>query len=343
MNWPAQGIHRNVPFAEYRKCDITQADDHLTVTGKSVSKSLICDFIADPGAWKASPPKQQTAAMKGGSLFDCLLTEPDKFESRYVVAPETYKPINHIPKVISTASFAGEWNGRKTACQDWKKQMEDQGFVVLTDAKIAEMSEPKEWNMNADACRDWHDKRLELGLTVISQDSLKAAQDQIAAVYAHPDAARLIRGSQKQVAFRHKTKHSFWSKGLIDLLPEDPSEGLGDLKVCRPSALESRRSLARYIYEFQYHIQGGSYTEGYSFASGEERTRFRLIFVASEKPYRVAVVELPFAAVMLGADQYRAGVNRFAECLESNKWPSIWDGEIELDLPEYAYSEGGEP
>jgi len=46
-NWPQQGIHENVPFHLYRECDITQADDHLTVTGKSVSKSLICDFIKD--------------------------------------------------------------------------------------------------------------------------------------------------------------------------------------------------------------------------------------------------------------------------------------------------------
>lgn len=284
--WPAQGIHENVPFHLYRECDITQADDHLTVTGKSVSKSLICDFIADPGAWKASPPKKQTAAMKGGSLFDCLLTEPEKFETRYALNPfDSFK---------------------SKAAQNWRDEMEA------------------------------------AGVSVIGTDALQAAQDQIAAVYGHPDAFFLIRKSRKQIAFRHKTKHSFWSKGLIDLLPEDPEDGLIDLKTCESSALESRRSLQRHIYNWQYHIQAGAYTEGYSFASGEERARFRFIFVTSKAPYRVAVVELPFAAVMLGADQYRSGVNRFAECLESNRWPSIWDGETELDLPEYAYTERGD-
>ena len=75
MNWPAQGIHHGVPFATYRACDITQTDTIETVAGKSVSKSLITDFIPDPFAWKQSPPKKQTAAMKCGSLFDCLLTD----------------------------------------------------------------------------------------------------------------------------------------------------------------------------------------------------------------------------------------------------------------------------
>jgi exodeoxyribonuclease VIII len=247
---------------------------------------MICDFIADPGAWKASPRKQQTAAMKGGSLFDCLLTEPDKFDLRYALNPYD--------------SF------RSKDAQNWRDEMEA------------------------------------TGVSVISADQLETAQGQIAAVYANPIASRLIRESKKQVAFRHKTKHNFWSKGLIDLLPNNPEDGIIDLKSCESRALESRRSLQKYIAQWRIHIQAGNYTEGYSFTSGEERTRFRLIFCGREKPHPVAVVELPFRAIMLGADQYRAGVNRFAECLESNRWPSIWDGEVEVDLPEWTYNEGGE-
>jgi hypothetical protein len=284
--WPSNGIHHNVPFAIYRGDDITQADTYVTATGKAVSKSLICGFVADPAAWKASPPKKATAAMKGGSLFDCLLTEPDKFESRYALNPHD--------------SF------RSKAAQEWRDEMEQAGVVVISDGQ------------------------------------LETARAQIMAVMAHPDAARLINGSQKQVAFRHKTKHCFAAKGLIDLLPEHPEDGVVDIKTCESSALESRRSLAWHIYEWQYHIQAGAYCQGYTFATGEERTRFRFIFVTSKPPYRVAVAELPMAAVLFGADQYAAGINRFAECLQSNRWPSIWDGEVEVDLPECAYTEKGE-
>ena len=57
MSWPAPGIHDAVPFADYRADDIRQADNWKTVIGKAVSKSLIVDFMADPAAWKNSPPK----------------------------------------------------------------------------------------------------------------------------------------------------------------------------------------------------------------------------------------------------------------------------------------------
>jgi len=276
------GIKQNIPFDLYRSDDITQSDTWQTVTDKAVSKSLICDFIEDPAAWKASVKKEATAAMQAGSVLDCLLTETDKFETRYVMS--------EYDKFQSNESKA------------WKKEMEDAGLVVL------------------------------------KQDQLDSAQAQLMAIKSKPEAAALLDGAQFQVAFRHKTKHPFMSKGLIDILPEN-KDVIVDLKKCLPSALESKRSLRKYIYDYKLHIQAGAYAEGYSIASGEERTRFVFIFVTSAPPHRVAVVELPFAAISFGADIYRNGVNRFATCLESNSWPSLWDGEVELDLPDYAYND----
>jgi len=279
------GIKQNIPFSLYRSDDITQRDTWQTVTDKAVSKSLICNFIEDPAAWKASVKKEPTAAMQAGSILDCLLTEPDKFENRYIV------------------------------------------------------SKYNEFRSNES--KGWRDAMTDAGRTVLKQDQFDSAQAQLMAIKSKPEAAALLNGAQFQVAFRHKTKHPFASKGLIDILPND-GETIVDLKTCQASALESKRALRKYIYDWMYHVQAGCYCEGYSIASGEERTRFKFIFVTSTPPYRVAVVELPISAIMFGADIYRNGVNRFASCLESNIWPSLWDGEIELDLPEYAYLEGGE-
>jgi exodeoxyribonuclease VIII len=275
------GIKQNIPFDLYRADDITQRDTWESAKDKAVSKSLICNFIEDPAAWKASIKKEPTAAMQAGSVLDCLLTEPDKFDTRYVMSEYT--------------------EFRTNESKQWRQEMEDAGLVVL------------------------------------KQDQFDSAQAQLMAIKSKPEAATLLDGAQFQVAFRHKTKHPFASKGLIDILPND-GETIVDLKTCAASALESKRSLARYIFDWGYHIQAGCYCEGYAIASGNERTRFKFIFVTSTAPYRVAVVELPIAAIMFGADIYRNGVNRFATCLESNHWPSIWDGEIELDLPQYAYN-----
>ena len=276
------GIKQGIDFADYRSDDINQSDTIETVKGKAISKSLICDFIKDAGAWKNSPPKVQTGAMKGGSLLDCLLTEPLQFENRYVM------------------SAYDEF--RTKEAKAWRDEMEAEGRQVLKGSEF------------------------------------DAANAQLKAIVNKPEAAALINGAQFQVAFRHATAYPFASKGLIDILPDD-GETIVDLKTCEPSALESKRSLARHIFDWGYHIQAGAYCEGMAIASGIERTQFKFIFVSSKPPYRVAVVSLPFPAISYGADLYRAGVKRFAECLESNKWPSIWDGEVEIDLPEYAYSE----
>ena len=281
-NWPEQGIHHGVPFATYRACDITNQDDAITSHGKSVSKSLIVDFIADPAAWKARPKKVATKAMRAGSLFDCLLTDCDSFDGLY------------------TVSEYDEF--RTNDAKAWKKEVESRGQIVI--------------------------KRSEL----------EDAQQQVAAVYAKPEAAALLKGASFQVAFRHKTKHKFWSKGLIDVLPND-GETIVDIKTCDPRALESHRSMMRHICEWGYHIQAGAYCEGYSHASGEERHKFKFIFVGSAAPHTCAVVELPLRAIMAGADIYRNGANQLAECFETNRWPSIWDGEVELDIPEWGYNE----
>jgi hypothetical protein len=276
------GIKQGIDFGDYRSDDINQLDTIETVKGKAISKSLICDFIKDAGAWKNSPRKEQTGAMKGGSLLDCLLTTPHEFEARYAV------------------SIYDEFRTKESKL--WRAQMESNGKSII---KI---------------------------------DQLDAANAQLKAIVNKPEAAALINGAQFQVAFRHETAYPFASKGLIDILPDD-GETIVDLKTCEPSALESVRSLQKHILSWSYHLQAGCYAEGYSIASGVERTQFKFIFVTSKPPFRVAVVSLPFPAISYGADLYRAGAKRFEECLQSNKWPSIWDGEVEIDLPEYAYSE----
>ena len=280
MSW--YGVRQGIDFAEYRSDDINQRDTIETVKGKAISKSLICDFIADPSAWKNSTPKVQTGAMKGGSLLDCLLTTPHEFDARYAV------------------SIYDEF--RTKEAKSWRDEMEAEGRQVL------------------------------------KQSEFDSAQAQLFAIKSKPEAAALINGAQFQVAFRHETAFPFASKGLIDILPDD-GETIVDLKTCEPGALESKRSLARHIFDWGYYIQAGAYCEGMAIASGIERTQFKFIFVTSKPPFRVAVVSLPFPAISYGADLYRAGAKRFAECLETNKWPSIWDVEVEIDLPEYAYGE----
>ena len=281
-NWPEQGVHHGVPFKDYRACDMSATDNINTCAGKSVSKSLIVDFIKDPAAWRIKPRKTPTAAMLAGSLFDCLLTTPDEFDVSYTIS------------------------------------------------KYAEFrsNEAKQWRANMEAS----------GVQVVTEDQLETAQRQLKAVQNKPEAVELLDGCAFQVAFRHKTKHPFWSKGLIDVLPLD-TDTIVDIKTCDNRALESHRAMMMHIMDWGYHIQAGAYCEGFSHASGQERHKFKFIFVGKAAPFTTAVVELPLSAILYGAEVYRNGVRQLAQCLETNRWPSIWDGTVEIDLPEYAYNQ----
>lgn len=284
--WPDNGIHHNVPFAIYREDDVTPRDTMETVANKAVSKSMLVDFMDDPGTWKRGIQKERTAAMGFGSLVDTLLLEPDMFNKRYTTSPYS--------------------DFRKKEAQEWRAEMEQTGIEVITE------------------------------------DRLATAQDVVDNILYHKHAAKLIDGAKHQVAFRYQTGHGFASKGLVDIVPEDDSM-LVDLKTCNASALESFRSLQRHIFDWAYHVQAGSYLDGWNIASGEERTRFLFIFAVSTPPHQVAVIELPLLAILLGADQYQHGLKRFAECLSRNVWPSRWDDVVKLDLPEYAYTETEQP
>lgn len=277
MKWTGK-----MPFAEYRADDINRLDTWQTVAGKSISKSLVCDFIDDPSVWRNSPSKKQTASMQAGSVLDCLLTEPESFENRYVF------------------SIYDEF--RTNQSKAWRHEIELSGRVVITRADF------------------------------------DTAESQLAAIYDKREAAKLLDGAQYQIAFKHGTKYPFGCKGLIDILPSD-GETIVDLKTCDARALESHRSLSRYIYDWGYHVQAGAYCDGYSIASGDERTRFKFIFVGSTAPYTVAVVELPYCAISHGSMIYFDGVEKFAKCIETNIWPSIWDGSHEIDIPQYAYNQ----
>ena len=205
--WPANGVHEGVQFSTYRSDDIKPSDTIETIQGKAVSKSMIVDFMDDPGEWKKSSRKETTSSMSFGSLVDTLLLEESQFESRYAVSP--------FPDF------------RSKAAQEWKDERESSGIQIVTEDKLA---------MAHDACES---------------------------VRNHSAAADLLCGSRNQVAFRHKTKHGFASKGLIDIIPL-ASDTLVDLKTCSQSALESHRSLQYHIYDWSYHIQAGAYLEGFN-------------------------------------------------------------------------------
>lgn len=74
MTWPAPGIHNGVSERDYHAAD-------------AISKSLLWDFAPSPWRWKNAPPKEETGAMRWGSLVDCLLLTPGAVTENFVISP----------------------------------------------------------------------------------------------------------------------------------------------------------------------------------------------------------------------------------------------------------------
>ena len=243
-------------------------------------------------------------------------------------------------KSTITDFLADPWQWRNRPAKETTAAM---GFGSLVDTLLLEPTKFESRyalspysDFRKKEAQEWRDAMSSAGVEVITEDTMARAHDTVEAIRRNTIAAGLLDGARTQVAFRHPTRFGFDSKGLIDIVPQDET-ALVDLKTCSASALEDKRSLQRHLFEYGYHIQAGAYCDGWAAAGGEERTRFLFIFVASTPPHRVAVIELPYAAISYGASQYAAGLAQFAQCLERNHWPSIWDGLVELDLPQYAY------
>lgn len=80
MTWPSPGIHEGVKPEDYFGLK--------ELNGVRVrSKSMLRDFDKSPKAFHAGFSAKQTETMKGGSLFDCLLTSPHEFNSQFIISP----------------------------------------------------------------------------------------------------------------------------------------------------------------------------------------------------------------------------------------------------------------
>ena len=113
MTWPAPGIYRDIAPADYFA--LTEID------GKIVrSNSTLKAFDADPALFKSGYRKAPTKAMTRGSLFDCLLTSPARFDEDFVISPHD--------KFLTNA--AKEWRDEQTKTVVTNAEMESAVEII---------------------------------------------------------------------------------------------------------------------------------------------------------------------------------------------------------------------
>ena len=212
-----------------------------------------------------------------GSLIDCLVLTPERFESTYVITPQ-YKN---------------------------------------------EKGELKPWNWNATVCKQFRDEHD--GLEIVKFDTFQAAKEAADSLRQAFDEIGMDTVSYRtQVLVRAEyhdknTKLVVPIKCLIDILPVDGLEkSICDLKTANSAHPAVWKSV---VFKFKHRAQAAMYLDAYVAATGEDRCEFRHIVQESFAPWEVAMHLLSEDFLTLGRETYIAALQRYCQCLATNKWP----------------------
>lgn len=126
-------------------------------------------------------------------------------------------------------------------------------------------------------------------------------------------------------------------KGRIDKVATRDGKpfAIVDLKSTR-SARPDR--FGAQAFHLMYHGQAAEYVDGYEACTGI-RLPFVWIAVAEKPPHNVVVYRARPMDLELGRHLYRDLLQRVHACRKSGEWPGYAQGEMELELPAYAYGE----
>lgn len=85
-----------------------------------------------------------------------------------------------------------------------------------------------------------------------------------------------------------------------------------------------------------YHWQWAFYCDGYRAITGRTPLMVEIV-VENAAPHAVAVYRIPEHALERGRQEYREALETLARCEASGVWPGPVVGEVEFDLPAWAY------
>ena len=153
-------------------------------------------------------------------------------------------------------------------------------------------------------------------------------------VKSHEKASKLLEsGKAEQTITWDDLETGAPCKARPDFVTERMgSTFIVDLKTTEDA---SPRAFSRSAYKYRYHVQAAFYLDGYEQAHGVTPEAF--IFVAVEKtpPYLVACYVYGPEELNLARATYRANLETYLECLNSQSWPGYPALIHPLELPNY--------
>jgi hypothetical protein len=114
-----------------------------------MSRGELMEFAHCPQRWILGIESDETKSTEWGTLIDCLVLSPGRFENEFAVTPATYK---------STGMRCPSC-GSVTDSKKCRKCGTDRVEVVIE----------KPWDWNANTCKDWREERD--GMRMVKSDT----------------------------------------------------------------------------------------------------------------------------------------------------------------------------
>lgn len=232
-------------------------------------------------------PKPATDAMNKGNAVEALFESADQFHERFITEPATYPaPANH---------------------DSVKKGLIKEG-------------DPLDWHNGAKWCKAWAASAASSGKTIISRDDLNDVRGMVHAIECHSEAKALLEYSRRQVMIIANHPTGFRMKALLDMLPDEGSKWIYDLKT---SVSANPRLFWKIAWDKGYDIQAAFYVDACRLV-GIPAENFGFLVVENTKPH---CIDLHFMNVEQDEfTQARAAYVEAAEglsrCLRDNQWPA---------------------
>lgn len=197
-------------------------------------------------------------------------------------------------------------------------------YLQLRDVKVRTASEYKA------AVKDWL-HGADFVLTGPESDHIAGMQ---AAVDSSQHARELLGGNDGYFEASLFVKDPITGvlvRVRFDRLREDGR--IIDLKKTRDCRAEK---FTRHIAEYRYHVQAALYSDALEWATGEPARAFVMLAIEDKLPHALKPYILDADAMREGRKQYRADLNRYAECLARDEWPCYDTAPEFIGLPVWA-------
>lgn len=278
----AKIVGENIEPAVYLRQDAKRGDkDYI------MSRSELMEFAQCPHRWiNGYKEDGETKSTEWGNLIDCLALQPERFEERFTVAPESYSD--------GKTGVMKPWNWNANFCKEWREQ-QGEATVIKSETK---------------AEADIAIKTLMADEHLAELISCSRKQVFVMAEYSD-EATGLTIPVKALLDLVPDPKSRRFGKCLSDFktsLTADPARWPS---IC---------------FNHHYDAQSALHMDAYVKATGEDRTDWLHAIQENFSPYETGRCLLSAEFVDMGRMKYVQALRLYAHCLASNEWPGYCDG-----------------